>query len=173
MSETVQFRSASRFHGDAALVAAELERIRVDHGALQSATIVAEAKAEGSPLHPYFDWDDAIAAHQYRLDTARRLVRSIEVVEGDRSPRSFYVHYAGPESPSEGGYEPLSIIKVQPDRYLSAIAEAQRDLTAAQRRMAELLDVAQSTGARKVEVARIMLAVKALQTANEAIQALH
>ena len=134
--------------------------------------IVAEAEPDEAPLHSFFDWDDAAAAHQYRLETARRLVRSIEVVRDDRPPVAMYVHYAGQE-PSEGGYEPLSVIVTQPDRYMSAIAEAQRDMTAAQRRVDELLNVARTTGVKKGEVARIMLAVQALQTANEAIHALH
>jgi hypothetical protein len=173
MSEPAyRFRDASRFRGDAKVAVAELERIRMEHGALQSATIVAESEREDAPLHPFFDWDDAIAAHLYRLETARRLVRSIEVVRDDLPPVSMYVHYANPDT-SEGGYEQLSVIVTHPDRYLSAIAEAQRDLAAAQRRVADLLGLAQSTKKPKVEIARILLAVQALQTANEAIATLH
>ncbi len=173
MSEMAyQFRKGSRFGGDAAAVAAELERIRNERGALQSEIIVSEATPSDAPLHGYFPWDDAAAAHQHRLELARRLVRAIEIVRDDRPPVSMYVHYVGQEAVSEGGYEPLAIIVTQPDRYLSALAEAQQDLAAAQRRVNELLEVARSTGAKKGEVARIMLAVQALQTANEAIHAL-
>jgi hypothetical protein len=175
MSETVyQFRSASRFRGDAALVVAELERIRVDHGALQSATIVEAASPEDAPLHPFFEWDDAAAAHAHRLDTARRLVRSIEVMRADLPPVAMYVHYAAPDiGTPEGGYERQDVILTRPDRYLSAIAETQRDMASIQRRLSELLGLAKSAKKPEIEVARILLAVQALETANSAIAALH
>lgn len=167
-----KFREGSRFRGDAAAVAAELERIRTERGALRSDAVVDEATPQDAPLHPFFEWDDAVAAREQRLEQARRLVRSIEIVRDDRPPVSMYVHYSAPEA-GDGGYEPLSVVVSQPDRYLSALAEARKDLAAAQRRVTELLAVARTTGAKKGEVARIMLAVQALETANEAIHALH
>ena len=173
MSEMVyRFRGGSRFRGDAAEAAAELERIRAERGALQSEAIVSEATPQEAPLHGYFPWDDATAAHEHRLEIARRLVRAIEVIRDDRPAVSMYVHYTGMDT-REGGYEPLTVIVAQPDRYLAALAEARDDLASAQRRVEELLNVARSTGHKRGEVARIMLAVQALQTANEAIHALN
>ena len=173
MSPTVyQFREGSRFRGDAATVAAELERIRAEQGTLKSEAIVAEAEAADAPLHPFFEWDDAAAAHQLRLEQARRLVRAVVVVRDDRPAESMYIHVSS-ETVGEGDYQPLATIVTTPDRYLSALAEAQRDLASAQRRVAELLEVARTTGHKRGEVARIMLAVQALATANEAIIALH
>ena len=166
-----KFREGSRYRGDATPVAAELERIRTERGALQPEAIVAAAEPGDCPLHPYFEWEDAAAAHQLRLEQARRLVRAVVVVVGDRPPSSMYVHVSA-ERVGEGDYQPLSIIVSTPDRYLSALAEARRDLASAQRRVAELLEVARTTGHKKGEVARIMLAVQALATANEAIVAL-
>jgi hypothetical protein len=173
VSETVyKFREGSRFRGDAGAVAVELERIRAEQGALKSEAVVTEAEADVSPLHPFFEWDDSAAAHAHRLMQARMLIRAVEVVRGDRPPVSMYVHYSMPEA-TDGAYEPLAVVAAQPDRYLSALAEAQKDVAAAQRRVTELLAVARTTGTKKGEVARIMLAVQALQTANEAIHALN
>lgn len=168
-----KFREGSRFRGDAASVAAELERIRAERGVLKSEAVVEAAEPDDAPLHSYFEWNDAAAAREYRLETARKLVRAVEVIRDDRPPVSMYVHYAGVDS-AEGGYEPLAIIyDRQPDRYMSALAEAQQAAESAQRRVQELLSVARTTGHKKGELARIMLAVQALQTANEAIHALH
>lgn len=169
---TYQFRQGSRFSGDAATVAAELERIRAERGALQSEAIVNEASPDDAPLHPFFEWDDSAAAHSHRLMQARSLVRALVVLDDDKPPVSMYVHVSH-ESVGEGDYEPLAAVARQPDRYMQALAEAQRDLASAQRRVSELLDAARAGGAKKGEVARIMLAVQALQTANEAIHALH
>ena len=178
MSQSVyQFREGSRFWGDAALVAAELERIRAEQGALKSEVIVAEAQPDESPLHSYFPWDDApwddaTAAHQLRLELARRLVRAVVIVIDDHPATPMYVHVSS-ETVGEGDYQPLATIVTMPDRYISALAEAQTRMAAAQRGVAELLEVARTTGHKRGEVARIMLAVQALATANEAIIALH
>jgi hypothetical protein len=168
-----RFRDGSRFSGDAEAVALELERIRGEEGALRADAILAAAVEEDAILHRYFPWDDAQAAHEHRLEIARKLPRSIEIVRDGGAAVSMYVHHSTPDEGRTGEYTPLSIIVTNPDRYLQALEEAQRDLTSAQRRVAELLSVARSTGHKKGEVARIMLAVQALQTANDAIHALH
>lgn len=41
--------------------------------------LVDEARDPKSPLHKYFEWDDARAAEQYRLTQARYYMRSINV----------------------------------------------------------------------------------------------
>lgn len=49
-------------------------------------TIVDTAQSANSPLHRYFEWDDAKAADLHRLDHAGKMLRSIriKVVEDDR-----------------------------------------------------------------------------------------
>ena len=39
--------------------------------------LVKEAENPSHPLHNYFQWDDSIAGHQYRLIQARNLIASI------------------------------------------------------------------------------------------------
>lgn len=41
--------------------------------------IVAEAQKVTSPLHAYFEWDDDLAAHQYRIHQARKLVARVKI----------------------------------------------------------------------------------------------
>ena len=60
--------------------AAELERIRRKHGILRPELVVDESRDEMSVLHRVFQWDDAIAAEQYRKTQARNLIDSITVV---------------------------------------------------------------------------------------------
>lgn len=59
----------------------ELRRIAEEHGGLlRAADVVAEAANAASPLHGHFEWDDGEAAHQYRLQQARQLIRvTVEV----------------------------------------------------------------------------------------------
>jgi len=77
----------------------ELRRIaKENEGTLTAEAVVAEAANEWSPLHGHFEWDVETAAHEYRLEQARSLIRSVQVVltapDGeDRRVRAF-VHTA-------------------------------------------------------------------------------
>lgn len=42
--------------------------------------VLDDARAPESPLHDYFEWDDSVAAEQWRLTQANQLCRSIHVV---------------------------------------------------------------------------------------------
>lgn len=59
------------------------------HGELTAPLVVDEARPSGAPLHRYFQWDDAVAAEEYRLEQARSMIRRVRfVVESqDGSPR--------------------------------------------------------------------------------------
>ena len=44
-------------------------------GIISPRDVVDAAKNEASPLHPYFEWNDSVAADKYRLGEARNLLR--------------------------------------------------------------------------------------------------
>lgn len=73
--------------------------------------VVEAARDKHNPLHSEFDWDDASAAHQHRLDRARQLIRSVAyvVIDGGEATvaRVHYIHH--PERKLEQGYIPLSL----------------------------------------------------------------
>jgi len=60
-------------------IAEELERLRDGDGLLRLETIVTVASDPTSPLHEHFEWDDAKAAHSFRVDQARQLVRQMKI----------------------------------------------------------------------------------------------
>lgn len=76
MSTAITRRRSPR--SEVLTVLAMLER----SGTLSADRVVAEAAARnpGDPLHDYFDWDDRAAAHQHRVNRARELIRSVEVI---------------------------------------------------------------------------------------------
>lgn len=91
-----QWRPGSRYTGSAQEVGEELERIAGASG-LQADpdTVVRAAEPDEAPLHPYFEWDRDKAAHEHRKDQARKLIRSIHVVEGpgpDKTPNLAFIH---------------------------------------------------------------------------------
>jgi hypothetical protein len=61
---------------------AELETSR---GRLTPSMVVNAARPKKHPLHPAFIWDDAAAAEEHRIDTARRLMAiHVKVVSNGR-----------------------------------------------------------------------------------------
>lgn len=55
---------------------AAIDRLAEIHGGIISPRdVVDAAKNEASPLHPYFEWDDSVAAEKFRLGQARTLMR--------------------------------------------------------------------------------------------------
>jgi hypothetical protein len=51
-----------------------------DSNRLSARNVVDEARNKKNALHAYFEWDDAKAADRHRLDQARRLISSFEIV---------------------------------------------------------------------------------------------
>jgi hypothetical protein len=82
---------------DAGIVGPELEVLAAAKGgdtkALTPAEIVEAARAEASPLHRFFEWDDSEAARQHRLWQARHLANSwrVEIRYVDRGERTTFV----------------------------------------------------------------------------------
>jgi hypothetical protein len=61
------------------IVAQEIAAVATAEGVIAPEAVVQRAKDPSSPLHSYFDWRDASAAHAHRLSTARQLIRSVRV----------------------------------------------------------------------------------------------
>lgn len=73
---------------DANVAGTEIERIRRQRqGFYQPHDLVDASRPDEAPLHPGFEWDDTIAAENYRVEQAKYIVRNIVLVEGGhRSP---------------------------------------------------------------------------------------
>ena len=63
---------------DAEIVGARLT-VLADGKAVSAKRILDDARPQDSPLHRFFEWDNAKAAEAYRLNQARQLARSITV----------------------------------------------------------------------------------------------
>lgn len=74
---------------------------RANDGKLTAEVVVATATPEDHPLHPAFEWDDAVAARQHREEQARHLIRSVYPVhidsEGRPQPVLGYVNVKMPD----------------------------------------------------------------------------
>lgn len=122
---------------DAQTAGDELERIYDERGDLSPAAIVDESRPESAPLHPCFEWNDALAAEKYREAQAQHIVRSIVAVceRGDAEPieaRAFVAVGDG------GGYKPISVVINTPEQYDALLGTALRELEAFRRKYSAL-----------------------------------
>jgi hypothetical protein len=86
-------------------------------GIITADNVVLAARDPSSVLHGLFPWNDAYAAHQYRLAIARSLIRQIEYVSIPPPPPTIrqitYVHDPR-QAPRVQGYMPLRVASHNP-----------------------------------------------------------
>lgn len=146
----ISWRSGSRFPIEAEVAYEEIERIRKKHaGEARPEDIVAEARKQRNPLHKAFEWDDTIAANEYRLDTARTMLRSIVVqrpeISTDRPQRMYEVVRTQATSPADKSrkvYRTTDDIMKDEDLRAELLGRALRELISFRQRYRDLQELA-------------------------------
>lgn len=64
---------------DAETVGKALEEIESSYGEVNPVLLLDASRAEDSPTHNLFTWDDSIAAEKYRLSEAGRAIRDLHI----------------------------------------------------------------------------------------------
>lgn len=90
-----------------------------NNGRLTPDAVVDDARDPRSPLHDQFEWDDAKAAHQYRLEQARELIRTVKCQVTVLETVIAAPHYVRDPTaaPEEQGY--VAITQVRSERELA------------------------------------------------------
>ncbi|TCT10506.1 hypothetical protein EDC22_1053 [Tepidamorphus gemmatus] len=120
-----------------------LEQLRAAGGGeLTPEAVVADARHSASPLHPLFEWDEAEAAHQYRLVQARALIRSVVVRyragPGDGARR--VVAFVNVKDGDRQYYTTSAVALSDPARRAIVLRQAWEDFQALRRRYADLVE---------------------------------
>jgi len=136
---------------------------------LTASGILKEAKKKNSPLNSLFEWDDAKASHEYRLSQARSIIRRANVSIVDTEDK--LVHVPIQTGKGEGEYKPVKVVVEVLSEYKVAMEEAVKRLSAAQRAVDLLHEVAQRDSPDSAAI--LGLAVQSLQAATTAIKQLH
>lgn len=96
--------------------------IRLNNGRITPDAVIEDARSKKSPLHDQFEWDDSKAAHQYRLEQAREIIRSVkmEIVTSERIVST--VRYIRDPSATgkEQGY--VEVSKIRDERSIASDA---------------------------------------------------
>lgn len=72
------------------VVSQELRVILKRDGVLTPQAVVEVASDAASPLHGLFEWDDEVAAVQYRVYQARQIISHQKITINDREVKEFY-----------------------------------------------------------------------------------
>lgn len=108
----------------------ELMRVRAEHGALTPANVVESAREADSPLHHRFEWDDTIAAEQYRLSQAAEIIRKVKVsystADNQRREVRAFLPVRGDE-PTASVYEPTDEVLTDPFTSKLKLQEFERE----------------------------------------------
>lgn len=86
------------------------------------------AKPKTSPIHKFFDWDDASAAHKYRIRQARELINCLVVVIDQKPVKAYHRVYV--EATNEKRYMDVQKVRNTPELWEQVLGNAMRDALA-------------------------------------------
>lgn len=116
-------------------------------GRLTPDAVVAAASDPQSPLHNRFEWDDSKAAHQFRLEQARTLIRGVKMLVTTETRTLSTVCYVHDPAADGQGYVSVQQLRAEPENAREALrTEFARAASCLQR--AE--DLAEAFGMREV-----------------------
>ena len=129
------------------IIVAELKRLAEEHGGtLKPSDVVASARAEESPLHPHFTWDDDAAAEQWRLHQARNLINAVVIAypAGSREPieHRVFVSLTTDRQKNGEGYRLMVDAMSDEQHRAQLLADAKQDLIGFKSRYRSLTELA-------------------------------
>lgn len=133
-----QFKPGSRLNADPQ-AAGELCESLAANGGLTARRLLEANRDPAAPLHEVFEWDDAVAAENYREQQAGHVIRSIVVVREEKAAppvRAFINIQDGARE-----YKPLEIVVRSPDLSAQMMESARRDLEAFRQKYIALTDL--------------------------------
>ena len=123
-------------------VVAEIGKLRNERGLITPQSVVDYARAEKSPLHNYFTWDDSIAGERYRLIEAQRLIRTcVTYLPNNNVPIRAYVSLRENRIPN-GGYIAMAEVLNDDDLTSKLIQDALYELHVFQEKYRRLQELA-------------------------------
>lgn len=155
-------------------VQAEIQRLYDERGKVTSTDLVEAAQSEDSPAHAGFEWDDAVAGREYRLNQARRWLRVCTVIYEDQPQRLVHVPrvFTHDNNERDGDYKPIAVVATIPDEFDRALNAAISKLYAARRAVDELRTAASKAPSadRSEMIAQISKGLDLLESAMQRAQ---
>lgn len=144
---TYQIRDGARVPKRHAAALAEAMVELQKQGVATAERLLEVAADESSPIHDCFEWNDADAAHAYRLEQARYYWRAIEIVvrvddSTEKRQRAFHPVFID----GERQYQDIGTIAQSQSLMAQLLDAAKRDLIAFKHRYATISDAQELAG---------------------------
>lgn len=138
-----QWKSGSRIRADAQASGELMERLAASEEGLTAKTLLEANKPKSAPLHDYYEWNDVVAAEEWRLHQSRNAINSIIRCDvkstdeiGDEQPvRAFFI------TTESNCYDSIQAIVQDEDKYSVLLRQAYAELTAFQRKYEALKEL--------------------------------
>ena len=140
-----EFRLSERqFPVDAQLAGEALEDLRVrSNGHITPRAVVDASREKTAPLHPIFEWDNAIAAEAHRESQAQDLMRSVVVRLDQQKPEQDPVRaFVAVRVEREPVYTDVRTALEEPNLRAQLIEAATRELYGVRKRYSQLVELA-------------------------------
>lgn len=131
-----QWRAGSHAKGSAQTAGEVCSRLEAE-GRLTAQELVDESRPADAPLHNSFEWDDAVAAEEFRKDQARHIISSVVMVEEGNAPRKVFYNI----STEVGQYSNIQTIVKQKNRYDQLLKDALAEIRAFRKRYNSLVEL--------------------------------
>jgi len=127
-------------------------------GRVTAQDLVKDGRRQGSPLHDYFEWDDAAAGAAFRVEQAKYLLRHLEIGMkiNDRTVLMRAFHSVVLAQEERQVYVTLERVLAETDLRDQVLKEAVREIRAWQAKYGHLADCAgivKPAALRKLEAA--------------------
>jgi len=138
MAITYNYRRGAEIESiDAQTAGEELARITEQHGGLTAAVVVDESRPDDAPLHPAFEWNDAVAAELHRQHQADALIKAVQVVREKNEPNEpVFVKVR-----SARNYQPVEKVVKRLDLFEEAFRDACERLSEAEAALHQLVSI--------------------------------
>ena len=128
----------------ATVVGKHFEKIEKKYGEVNSQNVLESARSEKSPIHNLFEWDDSVAAEQYRLNQAGLLIRNLQVeVESDERENIVCRAYVNVSEQKMGSYVRVDTAFQSEDTKEIVIRQALQELKAFEKKYQNLMELAE------------------------------
>jgi len=93
------------------------------NGRIRPEDVVEEARETKSPLHKYFQWDDGLAAQEYRLWQSRQLITYKFKVDGTKEQQYYNVRVVVNKIPTQGYFTKEKVLSSK-KMYIQVLKDA-------------------------------------------------
>lgn len=132
----------------------ELKTLEEKNGSLTPQAVVTAASSPDSVLHGFFQWDDTVAAREYRLWQARQMIASVTVIVEGRKTDAYFNVRAEVDVVPQRGYFSVDAVLSKQEIYQQVLETALSELEYWQKKFSQLKELRGIVNKKKLSMLR-------------------